>query len=111
MKSFTLQFHQSELESIQKIVKAKSTRIEKLSIRKYLLKAIYSQFRERPERAFREIGQTRTNHEKGMYLRAFFMGIVNSSSETSASHLVLNSKTITTNCMRFEKMPLRSINA
>lgn len=43
LKSFTLQFHQSELESIQKIVKAKSTRIEKLSIRKYLLKAIYSQ--------------------------------------------------------------------
>ncbi|MDQ1085522.1 MULTISPECIES: hypothetical protein [unclassified Siphonobacter] len=43
LKSFTLQLHKSELDNIQKIVKSKSTRLEKLSIRKYLLKAIYAQ--------------------------------------------------------------------
>lgn len=43
LKSFTLQLHKSELDSIQRIVKSRSTRLEKLSIRKYLLKAIYAQ--------------------------------------------------------------------
>ncbi len=53
LKSFTLQFHKSELDSIQRIVKARSTRLEKLSIRKYLLKAIYAQL----EKDLKELDQ------------------------------------------------------